>query len=227
MKHFAVIVAGGSGQRMHSEVPKQFLLLAGRPVLMHTVERFTESGCQVVVVLPGKHIAYWQQLCVQYQFDLPHTVAEGGGTRIESVMNGLQHVPADALVAVHDGVRPLVRKQMIDDGFRMAEEKGSAVPVVPLSDSIRQLTAEGSRSLSRDGFRLVQTPQIFRAAELKKAYALMADDERIELLTDDASVFEAAGGNICLYEGEPTNIKITTPSDLILAESYYAQYQRL
>ena len=225
MKRYVIIVAGGSGQRMHSHIPKQFLLLCGKPILMHTVEKF--AGFGVVVVLPQEHINYWQQLCQQYAFSLTHSVTAGGGTRLESVMNGLRLVPDDALVAVHDGVRPLVTRQMIEEGFRVAETYGNAVPVVPLADSLRHLSHGDSSAVPREEYRLVQTPQIFRAAEIKDAYTAIAHSVGQTSLTDDASVLEAAGKRVFLYDGCPENIKITTPQDLILAQSYYAEYQRL
>lgn len=213
MKHIALIVAGGAGTRMQNVVPKQFLLLGGKPVLMHTLEKF--AACEVVLVLPEPHIVYWQLLCEKHGFTQPHTVVAGGSSRSESVCRGLQHVSDDAVVAIHDGVRPLVSRSMIEAGFRMAEEKGNALPVIALTDSIRELTADGSKAVDRTRYCLVQTPQVFRAAEIKEAYRHFAD----EVFTDDASVLEAYGISLNLYDGETTNIKITRPADLALAEA--------
>ena len=198
---------------MQTAVPKQFLILAGKPVLMRTLEKF--SGCEIVLVLPEQHIPYWKTLCKQYEFAVPHTLVAGGATRAESVFRGLQCVDDDSLVAIHDGVRPLLPQSMIEEGFRLAEEKGNAVPVVRLSDSIRLIESGISRAVPRDDYRLVQTPQIFRAGEIKHAYRNSSAD----MFTDDASVFEADGKTVCLYNGDPINIKITRPTDLIFAES--------
>ena len=213
MSRVALIVAGGSGQRMQTAVPKQFLILAGKPVLMRTLEKF--SGCEIVLVLPEQHIPYWKTLCRQYDFALPHKLVSGGATRSESVFRGLQHVDDACLVAIHDGVRPLLPESMIEEGFRLAEQKGNAVPVVTLSDSIRRVESGGSKAVPRDDYRLVQTPQIFRASEIKQAYRNCSAD----LMTDDASVLEADGKTVYLYDGDPINIKITRPTDLIFAES--------
>ena len=211
---YALIVAGGSGTRMQNTLPKQFLLLGGRPMLMLTLEKF--SATNIILVLPEAHIPYWNSLCSQYGFLVPHKVVCGGDTRSESVMNGLQLVPDDALVAIHDGVRPLLSTRMIEDGFRTAEVEGNAIPVVPLTDSIRIIEPNGSKAVDRELYRLVQTPQIFRAEEIKTAYRLCGQTA----YTDDASVLEAAGKLLHLYQGEPSNIKITRPADLIYAEAF-------
>ena len=213
MNRVALIVAGGSGQRMQTAVPKQFLLLAGKPVLMRTLEKF--SKYQIVLVLPEQHISYWQMLCKQYNFLLPHTLVSGGATRAESVFLGLQHITDDSLVAIHDGVRPLLPESMIERGFLVAQEKGNAVPVIPLADSIRQVSSSSNQTVPRSNFRLVQTPQIFLASEIKHAYRNSSAD----IFTDDASILEADGKTIFLYDGDPINIKITTPADLHFAES--------
>ncbi len=213
MKRYALIVAGGSGHRMQSATPKQFMLLQGKPVLMHTLEKFRKY--EIVLVLPEAHIPYWKQLCKEYCCEVLHELVSGGATRSESVFRGLQHVPDDAMVAIHDGVRPLLSEDMIKRGFAMAEERGNAIPVVALTDSIRQLTENGSIAVNREDYRLVQTPQIFVASEIKDAYRQCDTAE----CTDDASVIEMTGNRLHLYEGEARNIKITRPIDILFAET--------
>lgn len=171
MELFVIVVAGGSGQRMGSSVPKQFLFLNGRPMLMHTLESFSRAidKIQILLVLPAVHISYWKELCSQYGFTLPHLIAEGGESRGESVKNGLNMINAEnALVAVHDGVRPLVDAELIRRVFSQAERNGSAIPCIPVSDSLRQITGEGSKPVSRTDMVAVQTPQCFRLEILQK-----------------------------------------------------------
>jgi 2-C-methyl-D-erythritol 4-phosphate cytidylyltransferase len=217
MPRYALIVAGGSGTRMGSSVPKQFLPLAGRPVLMHTLQRFheTDPDIQLILVLPDGAAAAWQALCTRHAFDIPHRVVAGGSSRTASVRQGLAAVPPGAIVAVHDGVRPLVSHALIRRCFEAAAGQGTAVPVLPVSESLRRLEGDGSTPVDRGAYRLVQTPQCFRAAVLQDAYARAGDTEA----TDDATIAEAAGASIHLVEGEPENIKLTTPADLAVAES--------
>lgn len=223
MKRFAIIVAGGSGKRMATQVPKQFLLLNDKPLLMHTLEAFYayDAQLQLVLVLPESQMEYWLDLCDRYHFELPHTVAFGGKERYDSVKNGLLMVqqlrgpqPEKALVAVHDAVRPFVDADMLERCYAKAAETGAVVPTVPMVDSIRRLLPEGgSLAEDRSAFCLVQTPQIFDADKLWDAYK-----QAYQLgFTDDASVMEAAGYQIALVEGHRENIKITTPEDLALA----------
>lgn len=217
MTRYAIIVAGGSGTRFGGEVPKQFQLLCGRPVLMHTIDKFTAAGAAVTLVLPQAHHALWNDLCKQYGYNTPHTVATGGASRFESVRNGLSTLSLNDgdTVAVHDGVRPLVSVELIEATYATAAEKGSAIPAITPSDSIRMVDADGgSHQLLRSDLRAVQTPQTFEASLLKGAY----DVEFSPLFTDDASVVEAAGHKVTLVEGQPSNIKITHPVDLIVAE---------
>ncbi len=213
MKRYAVIVAGGAGTRMGADVPKQFLLLAGRPVLMHTLERFV--GCECILVLPDSQIMYWRGLCKAHGFTQPHTVVCGGASRSESVMNGLNRVPDDALVAIHDGVRPLVAPTVIAESFKAAAEYGSAVPVIDCVDSLRKGTKEQNEAVNRAEYLLVQTPQTFQAHLIKEAYATVKD----AIQTDDATVLERAGRAIHLIQGNKGNIKITLPVDLKIAEA--------
>ena len=217
-KRHAIIVAGGSGTRFGSDVPKQFLPLGGKAVLMHTIEKFHLARATIVVVLPAEHQQMWIDLCKESNFPVTHTIATGGKTRFESVKNGIDAL-ADLtdgdLVAVHDGVRPLVSVELINRCYDTAQATGTAIPVVNPNDSIRQVMEDGtSRQLLRSSLRAVQTPQTFRAELLKGAY----DVDESPLFTDDASVVESAGHQVTLVEGEVTNIKITTPLDMFLAD---------
>jgi 2-C-methyl-D-erythritol 4-phosphate cytidylyltransferase len=216
MEKFALIVAGGSGSRMKTDIPKQFLDLAGKPLLMRTMERFAafDPLIRLVLVLPGMHMDYWNELCSKYRFRLPHTLAGGGLTRFQSVRNGLSVLPDHGLVFIHDGVRPLVSFQTIRNCENLAMKTGNAIPVMPVTESLRKLTEAGSEHVERDGFYLVQTPQTFLIRTIKKAYLLPEQSE----FTDDASLCEAMGEKIGMVEGNPENIKITRPIDLILAE---------
>ena len=216
-RYWVIIVAGGFGSRMQADMPKQFLELCGSPILMHSIKAFTDAceDIRMVVVLPPSQIEYWKELCHQYGFTQSHEIAEGGDTRFHSVKNGLSLLPDEGLAAIHDGVRPLVSRQTITGCFREARKGGSAVPVVPVIDSVREVCGLTSRILDRSALRLIQTPQVFDIALLKKAY----EQGYIPTFTDDASVFEKAGHIIRLVEGNVENIKITTPNDLILAEA--------
>ena len=204
--------------RFGSEVPKQFLPLDGKAVLMRTIEKFDQAGATIMVVLPVEHQQMWIDMCKESNFPVSHTVATGGKTRFESVKNGIAAIEnlADSdLVAVHDGVRPLASVELINRCYDTALATGSAIPVVNPSDSIRQVMEDGtSRQLLRSSLRAVQTPQTFRAELLKGAY----DVDESPLFTDDASVVESARHQVTLVEGEVTNIKITTPIDMIIAK---------
>ena len=220
MKAYAVIVAGGKGLRMGGDVPKQFLPIGGKPVLMHTIEAFRKAldGVTIVLVLPAEQHDYWQKLCKDYGFHSPELIAKGGETRFHSVKNGLALLPNDleAVVGVHDGVRPFVSKETIRRCFAAASEGKAVVPVVPVVETVRQILPDGkSVTRPRDESRLVQTPQTFPLALLKEAY----QQPFSETFTDDASVVEALGKDIVMIEGNRENIKITTPSDLRIAES--------
>jgi 2-C-methyl-D-erythritol 4-phosphate cytidylyltransferase len=218
LPEYAIIVAGGSGSRMQHDVPKQFIEVAGKPVLMHTIHQFYKYNPEVrlIVVLPKEQLEVWRELCKQYEFGIFHMAVPGGATRFGSVKNGLDAVQGAALVAVHDGVRPFVAIDTIKAAFEAAATYGSAVVAVAPKDSIRELTEEGSRAVPRAKYKLVQTPQCFRASILRQAYA----QPEQEHFTDDASVVESIGQPIALVEGSYRNIKITTPEDLILAEAF-------
>ena len=216
-KHTILIVAGGRGTRMGGPQPKQFLELAGRPVLMHTLEAFDrwDASARLIVVLPEDQIDTWKRLCEAHVFGRIPRVVAGGETRFHSVRNGLDAVTSDGLIAVHDGVRPLVAPSVIAACFAAAADGGAAVPVVPVVESVREVDADGgSRPVDRTRLRVVQTPQVFRADVLRAAYCLPYDPR----FTDDASVVEASGVAVRLVPGNRENIKLTTPMDLLLAE---------
>lgn len=217
IKKFAIIVAGGKGLRMGGDIPKQFRLISGRPVLMHTLEAFYkyDTDTELILVLPEDHQTYWKELCTQYRFPVKHRIVTGGETRFHSVKNGLDSLSDDGLVAVHDGVRPLVAQEVIRTAFEEAERSGAVIPVIEITDSLRELTPDGkSKSVQRALYRGVQTPQVFNTVLLKNAYRQPFCDG----FTDDASVVEAVGKEVTLVQGNPENIKITTPQDLLLAE---------
>ena len=218
MNKYAIIVAGGKGLRMGGELPKQFIPVEGRPVLMRTLDAFhtCDASIQLILVLPHDHQAYWHELCAQYQFAVPHRIADGGATRFHSVQSGLSLVDApEALVAVHDGVRPFVSPEVISRCYAEAEAHGAVVPVIPVVETVRQLVGEGSITVPRDAYRLVQTPQTFRATLLRRAY----EQPYRDAFTDDASVVEALGCAVTLVDGNRENIKLTTPFDLIVAKA--------
>lgn len=217
MKKFVLIVAGGSGSRMNSVVPKQFMLISGKPVLMHTIRRFYEYDpeSEIIVVLPKEQIPTWNKLCDDYRFRIKHVVAEGGSVRFESVRNGLSVIEGEGLVAIHDGVRPLVSRETINRCFDTAEMKGNAVPVMPANESLRRIEGDTNKAVDRTEYVSVQTPEVFRISEIKEAYKSDYNDT----FTDDASVLEHAGFNINLVEGNKENIKITHPVDIIIAET--------
>ncbi|MCE1156876.1 MAG: 2-C-methyl-D-erythritol 4-phosphate cytidylyltransferase [Bacteroidales bacterium] len=211
-----IVVAGGKGERMQTNVPKQFLMLHRQPVLMHTLRRFYDfdRSMKIIVVLPEAEVEYWNRLCYDLEFGIDHRVIHGGPSRFFSVLHGLSAAPDTGLIGVHDGVRPLVSAETIGACYRKAAETGAAVPVTDAVESIRQLTAEGSRAVDRSRYKLVQTPQVFDAQLLKNAYS----QEFSPLFTDDASVVEAYGHAVDLVPGNVENIKITTPVDLRIAE---------
>jgi len=217
MKRYAIIVAGGSGQRMKSPVPKQFMELNGRPVLMHTIEKFYSAGSSIhsVVVLPKSHHSAWATLCHKHHFNIPHQICEGGISRFQSVKNGLQLCVGESIIAVHDGVRPLISPDFILNLYKGAESNHAVIPVCPVSESIRMVIGDDSKALDRSQYYSVQTPQCFSSDLLHKAY----QQEERPTFTDDASVVEALGEKVHLFEGESSNIKITTPKDLLLAEA--------
>jgi len=212
-----IIVAGGSGLRMKDQIPKQFLLLKGKPILMYSLEIFNkfDPEINIIVVLPESQIKRWLKLCSEFKLQINHEVVIGGDTRFYSVKNGLQEIKDDGLVAIHDGVRPLVSLQTIQNAFETAKSFGNAVPVIEVNESVRELTERGNQIVDRQKLRLIQTPQVFQVSEIKKAYDLSYQSS----FTDDASVYEMIEELIYLTEGNWENIKITRPVDLIIAES--------
>ncbi|MBR1409809.1 MAG: 2-C-methyl-D-erythritol 4-phosphate cytidylyltransferase [Prevotella sp.] len=215
---YIIIVAGGKGLRMGSDIPKQFLPIGGKPVLMRTLERFRKySGdLQIILVLPEAQQDYWHELCKQYHFDVEYTLANGGQTRFHSVQNGLAKIPDDAqgVVGVHDGVRPFPSIEVIRNCYDTAREKKAVIPVIPVVETVRHMKDNASITVPRDEYRLVQTPQTFDIQLLKAANRQPYNDG----FTDDASVVESFGHDITLVEGNRENIKITTPYDLKIAE---------
>ncbi|HSF44896.1 MAG TPA: 2-C-methyl-D-erythritol 4-phosphate cytidylyltransferase [Chitinophagaceae bacterium] len=221
MRKFAVIVAGGSGSRMGYDTPKQFLLINDKPVLVHTLLAFTEAyrDISIILVLPVNHMETGKQILGHHLPQLNVQFAEGGSTRFESVKNGINLAGDDSVIFVHDAVRCLVSVSLIRGCFELALRAGSAIPVVPLKDSIRRVFPGGSEVVNREELRAVQTPQTFRSEILKQAFQQPYRDG----FTDEATVVEFAGGSVELIDGEESNIKITYPSDLLLAEQYLRQ----
>ena len=218
-EEFVIIVAGGKGLRMGSDIPKQFLPIGGKPVLMRTIERFREysADLQIILVLPEAQQDYWRELCKQYHFEVDYLLANGGETRFHSVQNGLALIPDDAegVVGVHDGVRPFPSIEVIRNCYETAREKKAVIPVIPIVETVRHLEGEGSVTVPRGDYRLVQTPQTFDIQLLKAANRQPYNDG----FTDDASVVESYGHQISLVEGNRENIKITTPYDIVVAEA--------
>ena len=202
---------------MESAIPKQFHLLKGTPIIFLTIQKFVSvfPNIEVILVLPENHLTLWEKICNEYSFDIPITVVQGGKERFYSVQNGLQQATGE-IIAVHDAVRPFVEEDVIKNSFEKAEKLGSVIPVITLSESIREIEGEKSKAVNRSKYRIVQTPQVFKKEILDKAYA----QEYKDTYTDDASVVEAAGFNISLIDGNKENIKITTKSDLKIAACF-------
>lgn len=230
MKRYVLIVAGGKGLRMGGDLPKQFIPMQGKPILMHTLEafhRWDESAC-LILVLPEDHQPYWEMLCKEIGCKVPHQVANGGETRFHSVRNGLEFLASevekacpgnDLFVAIHDGVRPFVAPEVIEDCFAAAARSAAVIPVIPMIDSLRKMDAVGSHPVDRTRYMAVQTPQVFNYALLSEAYAQPFSEQ----FTDDASVVEAFGHPVVTVSGNRENIKITTPFDLLVAEALFAK----
>lgn len=212
-----IVVAGGKGERMQSKLPKQFIELMGKPILMHTLEVFYgyDSEMQIVLVLPESQFDYWNELCEKHAFAVPHRIAAGGSTRFQSVCNGLSLAPDEGLIAVHDGVRPLVATSTIHACLAEAATSHAAIPVTEVVESLREIKDSSSIAVNRANYKLVQTPQVFDAQLLKQAYL----QPYKEGFTDDASVVEAFGAKVSLVPGNRENIKITNPNDLKIAST--------
>jgi 2-C-methyl-D-erythritol 4-phosphate cytidylyltransferase len=217
MKKFALIVAGGSGNRMKGRIPKQFIELNDQPILIHTFERFQNYDPEIefILVLPKRLMEFWKDLCEKYQFKIEHKLALGGKTRFQSVKNGLELVSEEGIVFIHDGVRPLVSVQTIHNCFDAAMIKGNALPVIPVNESVRVIDSEENRPVDRSKYFLVQTPQTFQSTLIKQAYGQTLEND----FTDDATVLEQYGQKIKLVEGNRENIKITWPEDVIIAQA--------
>jgi 2-C-methyl-D-erythritol 4-phosphate cytidylyltransferase len=219
MHKYAIIVAGGKGERMGKDIPKQFLELKGKPILMHTIEKFksTFQDIEIILALPENQINFWEELCVLHHFPFsPKRVVKGGKTRFDSVQSALKLVAEKGIVGIHDGVRPLVSSETIINCFKTAEQKGNAIPVVDVVDSLRHVSKQDgtNNAVTRNCYKAVQTPQCFSSDLILKAYKQDFDDT----FTDDASVVEKLGKTIHLVDGNTENIKITTAQDLLLAE---------
>jgi 2-C-methyl-D-erythritol 4-phosphate cytidylyltransferase len=212
---YAVIVAGGQGTRMGTAMPKQFLELEGKPVLHHTLQAFIDAlpGVHLILVLPAHQVSYAQMILQTFPERIDLTIVTGGETRFHSVKNGLQGIPEDGIILVHDGVRPLASRELIQRCYRQAAEKGSAIPAIPVADSMRLVNEEGSEPVDRSQLRIIQTPQTFRASILLPAF----EQPYSESFTDEATVVESYGDEIYLVEGERSNLKITTPEDMVIA----------
>ena len=211
-------MAAGKGNRFNTKTPKQFVVVKGKPLLLHTFEAFLrwEQSARFILVLSKPIVEQWHQICSSYKFKTNHQIVIGGSTRFQSVKNGLEQIPENSLIAIHDGVRPLISKILIEKGFSLAEKNGSAIPVVKMSDSVREIKGVVSKPVIRQNLRLVQTPQFFKSALIKRAYQSATSDN----FTDDASVYQQAGRIPFLFEGDPKNIKVTRPEDLEVVKMF-------
>jgi 2-C-methyl-D-erythritol 4-phosphate cytidylyltransferase len=218
MKKFVILVAGGSGLRMGTEIPKQFLEISGKPILMHTMQVFYnyDPDIEIILVLPEVQQKFWPELCIQYSFSITHRITSGGETRFHSVKNGLKLIEGSGIVFIHDGVRPLVSFETLEKCFESALKFGNAIPVLPVTESLRKLEGNQNISVDRSQYFSVQTPQTFQTEQIKEAFRQNYDPE----FTDDASVAEKAGYQIFMVEGNRENIKITSSVDLIVAETF-------
>ena len=215
MRKVALIVAGGKGTRMKNSIPKQFLLLNNFPILMHTLKQFAHFE-KTFLVLPKSEFDYWRKLCISYNFNQEHILIEGGESRFQSVRNGLKKIDDNTAVAIHDGVRPLVSKDVINRLINKTKNGVGVVPVLPVKNSIRKIEGDISVSINRNNLHKVQTPQCFLSSNIQNAYRQKYSTS----FTDDASVFESSGGKIIAILGEEKNFKITTKKDLLFAQLF-------
>ena len=224
MMKTVIIVAGGQGMRMGSDRPKQFLYLGEQPLVMHTMDVFRryDREMNIILGLEKGYFSYWESVCAQLRFDIPHNVTPGGETRYHTVKNALQKVPEGSIVAIHDAVRPFVYKDTLDRCFEEARKTGAAIPCVDVPDTLREILPGSSRWIDRDKYRLVQTPQVFQYELLVKAY----DQKYSESFTDDASVLENAGFPVSVVKGNYENRKITHPGDLVFAEALIGIFKK-
>lgn len=218
-----IVVAGGKGLRFGSSIPKQFLPIAGKPILMRTLEKIKQADAliKIVLVLPKEHQDYWLLLCNEYSFDLEHKIVEGGDERFFSVKNGLDFINEESIIGVHDGVRPFVSSKVINNCFEVAQNNNNAIPAIKPIETVRIKVDERTQTFDRNNVYLIQTPQCFCSRTLKKAYSQCFD----EIFTDDASVVEALGVEINIIEGNRENIKITNQLDIIYAETLINEFK--
>jgi len=216
MQRSVIIVAGGTGTRMGSKIPKQFLDLNGKPVLMRTIEKFFQFDpeIEIILVLPLDEVPHWDKLCIRYKFFIKHQIAFGGESRYHSVKSGMSMVIPGSLIGIHDGVRPLVSNATIRRCYETAEMEGNAIPAITSTESVRYVKNSQNHYVARKDIKLIQTPQVFQWNQVQNAYDL----EFKEKFTDDSSVVESMGFSINLVAGNPENIKITTPLDMKIAE---------
>ncbi len=218
MKKFALIVAGGKGARMNHTIPKQFISVLGKPVLMYSIESFYRfsPNIQVIVVLPEEYISFWKDLCLKFKFTIQHDLVSGGETRFHSVKNGLDFISAvEGIVAIHDGARPNLKPELIKKLFFETEKYGNAIPSLPFKESVRIISNQSNKSIDRNFLKIIQTPQCFLLSLIKNAYLQNYQNN----FTDDATVAESIGIKIHLTEGDIHNLKITSSDDLIYIES--------
>ena len=218
MKNAVIIVAGGTGSRMGISIPKQFLEIAGKPVILHTIDKFLafDPNIDMILVINQDYIHFWDQLILKYKLSDNFKIAPGCETRFHSVKNGLMFIEGNPLVGIHDAVRPLISVETIRNIYNHATIHGNAIPVVPVKESVRVVQDSGSKMVNRAVLKLIQTPQVFRYSVLKKAY----ETNFLPEFTDDASVVEKSGVKIHLVEGDTCNIKITTPEDIEIANGF-------
>ena len=217
MKKNVIVTASGKGLRMGSDIPKQFLEISGKPILMYTIEQFYnyDNSINIILTLNSDTIEFWNDLSAKHNFTIKHKIVSGGETRFQSIKNAVSEIEANTITAIHDGVRPLVDIDTINNCFNTAKEKGNAVPFIKINESIREFSGTKNKQVNRDNFVLIQTPQVFKSDLLINAYKQEFSDE----FTDDASVVEQTGIEINLIEGNSENIKITKPQDLLIAEA--------
>jgi len=215
---YAIIVAGGTGSRMGNRSPKQFLLLSGKPLLIHSIQAFLDYNprIQLVVALHQDYFETWKKICIEHNFHLSHRFVPGGETRYHSVKNALNIIAGEGFVAVHDGARPVISKELISLTFRKAREYSNAIPAIPVNETVRTIESGHPRLVDRNNLRIIQTPQVFEIGLLRRAY----QQKYLPSFTDDASLLEAQGINLHLVEGDFRNIKLTYPCDIDIAESY-------
>jgi len=218
MKSCCIVVAGGNGSRMNSTIPKQFMPIEGVPILMHTLQiihKF-DPTLELILVLPASEIELWKTLDEKHGLRIPHRLVEGGENRFESVKNGLKHTNGFELIGIHDGVRPLVSDETLKNCFESASNYGTAIPVMPVHESVRKGSLSHSTPVNRSDYFLVQTPQVFKSEIIHKGYLQAWRPE----FTDDASVVEQSGVEVRMVSGNRENIKITYPEDLLIAETF-------